>query len=229
MAKLVKYGSIILLVILITIASTACGKELPEDSGWRTLGSNNSSDADSESIETTPSADEVVPVEEPVSIEETLDPKEVAPVEEPAAIPTPIPPPPPNYSVTYRDDVVAAVTRYWDAWNAHDQAGINRALTNSSIETGRETIEEYQAAASMGRGWPDYPHITIKEVTHIRCYEALCKLSYIIHSVPPDIGESTFPPFDANSYSWVRLVDGVWLNDKTSETYRDGFNSTHRD
>ncbi len=174
MAKLVKYGSIILLVILTTIASTACGLELPEDSDWRTLGSNNSSDAGSDSTKIASATDDVVPVEKPDSIEETLDPKEVAPVEEPATIPTPIPPPPPDYSVTYRDDVVAAVTRYWDAWNAHDQAGINRALTNSSIETGRETIEEYKAASLMGRGWPDYPHITIKEITHIMCDEVLC-------------------------------------------------------
>ncbi len=162
------------------------------------------------------------------STEATPTPDGVVPTPEPISTPTPTITPAPDYAAMYRDDVVAAVTRYWAAWNAHDQVGINSALTNSSVETGLETIEEYKAASFAGRGWPDYPHITIKEVTYIMCDEVLCKLLYIIHSVPPDIGASTAAPFDADSYSWVRLVDGVWLNDKSVETWHDGFESTHR-
>ena len=124
--------------------------------------------------------------------------------------------------------MVAAVTSYLDARNDHDQAALDRVMTASSAESGLQTIEQYQADAFMGRSWSDFPFITIKEVSHIRCDEVLCKLNYVIHVVPPGDGTGNMAPFDGDDFSWVRLVDGVWLNDRTSETYRLEFQSSHR-
>ncbi len=102
-------------------------------------------------------------------------------------------------------------------------------MTASSAEGDSQTIEAYQAGASMGRAWSDYAFVTIKEVSYIKCEEALCMVNYVIHAVPPGDGTGNTAPFDNNGSSWVRLVDGVWLEDRSKETHRSGFQSTHRD
>ena len=151
-----------------------------------------------------------------------------APTATPLTTPTPTATPVPTYSVIYRDDVVAAVNRYLVARNAHDQAAMDRAMTTATVEEGLNTVERYQRVAFAGRGWGDYPIVTINEITHIQCDEILCKLNYLIHSVPPGDGTGRTAPFDDTDFSWVRLVSGVWLVDITSETYLDEFQSTHR-
>ena len=98
----------------------------------------------------------------------------------------------------------------------------------ASSAGGLQTIEQYQSDSFAARGWSDFPLITIKEVSHIRCDEILCKLSYVMHSVPPGDGTGRNAPFYADDFNWVRLVDGVWLADRTSETWRNEFESTHR-
>ena len=205
-----KHLSIISLVLLTVIAFAACGKELPENNGLITPESDGSSGAGSISTEATPAPDRVVPTVEPTST------------------PRPTLTPVPDYAVMYRDDVVAAVARYYDARNDHDQAALDRVMTASSAESGYETIEQYKSDSFAGRAWSDYAFITIKEVSHIRCDEILCKLSYVIHAVPPGDGTGNTAPFDGDDYSWVRLVDGVWLADRSSETWRNEFTSTHR-
>jgi hypothetical protein len=197
---------IISLVILTVIALTACGSDTPEYGGWVTP---EGSGADSIPTEATPT-------------------QEPAPTQEPTSTPRPTSTPVPDYATLYRDDAVAAVTAYHDARNAHDQAALERAMTASSAESGYHTIEQYQADSAMARGWSDFAHITIKEVTYIRCDEVLCKLNYVIHAVPPGDGTGNTAPFDGDDYTWVRLVDGVWLDDHSSETWSDEFRSTHR-
>ncbi len=199
--------SIILLVLLTVIVLTACGEELPEDGGFVTP---EGSAADSISTEATPTPDLVAPTQESTST------------------PRPTLTPVPTYADLYRDDAVAAVTTYLDARNAHDQAAMDRAMTTATVEEGLNTVERYQRVAFAGRGWGDYPIITINEITHIQCDEILCKLNYLIHSVPPGDGTGRTAPFDDTDFSWVRLVSGVWLVDITSETYLDEFQSTHR-
>lgn len=195
-----KRVSIISLVILTVIALTACASETAEDGGLVTP---EGSGADS-------------------------IPTEATPTQEPTSTPRPTSTPVPDYATLYRDDAVATVTRYYDARNAHDQAALERAMTASSAESGYHTIEQYQADSGMAHGWSDFALVTIKEVTYIRCDEVLCKLNYVIHAVPPGDGTGNTAPFDNDGYSWVRLVDGVWLDDHSSETWRDEFRSTHR-
>ena len=112
--------------------------------------------------------------------------------------------PVPDYAAMYRDDVVAAVARYYDTRNDHDQAALERAMTASSTESGYQTIEQYQTDSAMARGWSDYAFITIKEVSFIQCDAILCKLSYVIHAVPPGEGTgwwlSTYWPVDDRLY-----------------------------
>ena len=198
--------SIILLVLLTVIVLTACGEELPGDSGSRTDGTSNAG--------TVPTA--------------TFVSERVEPTQESTSTPRPTLTPVPTHADLYRDDVVAAVTTYLHARNAHDQAAMDRAMTTATVEEGLNTVERYQRVAFAGRGWGDYPIITINEITHIQCDEILCKLNYLIHSVPPGDGTGRTAPFDDTDFSWVRLVSGVWLVDITSETYLDEFQSTHR-
>ena len=164
---------------LTVIALAACGKELPENNGGIAPESDGSSGAGSIPTEATPTPDRVVPTVEPTST------------------PRPTLTPVPDYAAMYRDDVVAAVTRYLDARNDHDQAALDRAMTASSAG-GLQTIEQYQSDSFAARGWSDFPLITIKEVSHIRCDEILCKLSYVMHSVPPGDGTGRNAPFYAD-------------------------------
>ena len=81
--------------------------------------------------------------------------------------------------------------------------------------------------AFLGRSWSDYPDIEIVEVIDLKCDEILCRILFSAISHPPaDSGDA---PFDIVDKLYFRLVDGRWLDDHTSETWNDEWDSSHRE
>ena len=78
----------------------------------------------------------------------------------------------------------------------------------------------------MTRGWSDYPDIEFVEVVHFDCDVVLCRVIFDAISHPS--ADSGQPPFDIVDKLYFRLVDGRWLDDNTSETWNEEWDSTHR-
>jgi hypothetical protein len=89
------------------------------------------------------------------------------------------------------------------------------------------TLEQMKIASFVGRAWSDYPDIEIVEVKDLKCDEILCRVLYDAISHPP--ADSSDPSFDIVDKLYFRLVDGRWFEDHTSETWRDEWESTHRE
>ncbi|HIF73004.1 MAG TPA: hypothetical protein EYQ61_10675 [Dehalococcoidia bacterium] len=96
--------------------------------------------------------------------------------------------------------------------------------TAATAENENATLEQMKMASFMGRAWSDYPDIEIVEVKDLKFDEVLCRILYDAISHPPaDSGDASFDIVDK---LYFRLVDGRWLEDHTSETWRDEWDST---
>lgn len=148
------------------------------------------------------------------------------PIPEPTSTPAPTAIPTPTFSELYWDDVVAALHTYFAAYHSRSQSAMDSVRTAASIENENASLEVLTQNAAMGRSWSDYPDIEIVEIRDIKCDKVLCRVLYDAISHPPI--ESRDASFDITDKLYFRLVDGRWLDDHTSETWRDEWDSTHR-
>jgi hypothetical protein len=224
MKNVVKQFCILSAVMLIVMASLACGKDSEgEGAGWDEVGTIGTGDHEQivDQSLLTPEADgtfSMAPTTPPVPTA-TLIP-------EATSTPDPTSTPEPTFTEIYRDDVVAALHGYYVAYHSRSQSALDRVTTAATTYGEYGTVEFMKSASAMGRGWSDYPDIDIVEVTHLKCDEVLCKIWYDAISNPPS--DSRDAPFDIQDHRYFRLVDGNWLEDHTHDTWTDEWDSTHR-
>ena len=151
----------------------------------------------------------------------------------PASTPTPAPTntPEPTFKDIYWDDVVAALDTYYVAYHSRSQAALDRVRTAATNASEFTTVKWMQESSLTTRAWTDYPDIEIIEITHMKCDEVLCKIWFDAVSHPPVLNpvQGQDFPFDIESYMYFRLVNGKWLEDHTTETWHDEWESTHRE
>ena len=108
---------------------------------------------------------------------------------------------------------------------------MDSATTAATTAENKGSVEEMQASSRTTRGWLDYPDIDIVEVTWVKCDEVLCNIRFDGVSNPPveDPVMGQDFPFDFNMGLYFRRVNGVFLEDHTTETWHDEWESTHRE
>jgi hypothetical protein len=149
------------------------------------------------------------------------------PIPEPTPTQAPTATPEPTFDEIYWDDVVAALDTYYVAYHTRSQSALDRVTTAATAKSELYSVEQMQNNSAMTRAWSDYPDISNVEATHLKCDEVLCKISFDAISNPPS--DSQDPSFDFSAWMYFRLVNGVWLEDHTHDTWHDEWDSTHRE
>ncbi|MDP6783817.1 MAG: hypothetical protein QGG56_09670, partial [Dehalococcoidia bacterium] len=114
--------------------------------------------------------------------------------------------PVPSYSELYREEALAAVQRFYDAQNAHDQRAIERSVTKRSQLFVARWVEQLIDLREQINSEEDYEQVEITELSEIECEEELCKLWLVLHYTYPSGASFDLPTI----IHAVRLEDGEW-------------------
>ena len=221
-------ASFLSIVILSAIVLVGCGEDSNGvGAGWNTVEADGFADEGDSSGHVDPSL--LTPeADGTFSMAETPTPVPSAiPIPEATPTPAPTSTPEPTFEDIYREDVIGALDTYFAAYHSRSQSALDSVTTAATSASEFTTVEYMKNSSAMTRGWRNYPDIDIVEVTHLKCDEVLCKISYDAVSNPPS--DSRDPSFDFSAWMYFRLVNGVWLEDHTHDTWSDEWDSTHRE